>query len=32
MAMLTLGVLMGLVVGPVTGGFLAAAKGWRWVF
>lgn len=32
MAMLTLGVLMGPVIGPVTGGFLAAAKGWRWVF
>jgi len=29
MAMLTLGVLMGPVIGPVTGGFLAAAKGWR---
>jgi len=32
MSMLTLGVLMGPVIGPVTGGFLAAAKGWRWVF
>jgi multidrug resistance protein len=32
MAMLTLGVLMGPVIGPVTGGFLAGAKGWRWVF
>jgi hypothetical protein len=29
MAMLTLGVLTGPVIGPVIGGFLAAAKGWR---
>lgn len=32
MAMFTLGTLLGPVIGPVSGGFLAAAKGWRWVF
>ncbi|TVY64176.1 Efflux pump radE, partial [Lachnellula suecica] len=32
MAMFTLGVLLGPVVGPVSGGFLSAAKGWRWIF
>jgi multidrug resistance protein len=32
MAMYTLGILLGPSVGPVAGGFLAAAKGWRWVF
>ena len=32
MAMFTLGMLLGSVVGPVCGGFLAADKGWRWVF
>jgi MFS family permease len=32
MAMYTLGLLLGPSVGPVAGGFLAAAKGWRWVF
>ena len=28
----TVGILAGPVVGPVPGSFLAAAKGWRWVF
>lgn len=32
MSMFTFGVLLGPVIGPVSGGFLAAAKGWRWVF
>jgi multidrug resistance protein len=32
MAMYTLGILLGPCVGPVAGGFLSAAKGWRWVF
>ncbi|TVY47732.1 Efflux pump [Lachnellula occidentalis] len=32
MAMFTFGVLLGPVIGPVSGGFLSAAKGWRWVF
>ena len=32
MAMYTLGILLGPSVGPVAGGFLAAAKGWRWIF
>jgi multidrug resistance protein len=32
MAMYTLGILLGPSVGPFAGGFLAAAKGWRWVF
>jgi multidrug resistance protein len=32
MAMFTLGVLLGPVVGPVSGGFLSSAMGWRWVF
>lgn len=27
-----LGPLLGPVIGPVAGGFLVAAKGWRWVF
>jgi MFS family permease len=30
--MFTVGILAGPVVGPVPGSFLAAAKGWRWVF
>jgi multidrug resistance protein len=32
MAMFTLGMLLGSVIGPVCGGFLAADKGWRWIF
>lgn len=32
LAMFTLGLLAGPVVGPVIGGFLSAAKGWRWSF
>jgi multidrug resistance protein len=32
LAMFTLGLLFGPVVGPVVGGFLSAAKGWRWSF
>lgn len=32
MAVFSLGPLIGPVVGPVAGGFLAQAKGWRWVF
>ncbi len=32
MAIFTMGPLMGPVIGPVAGGFLAEAKGWRWVF
>ena len=32
LSMFTMGILLGPVVGPVCGGFLAAAKGWRWVF
>jgi multidrug resistance protein len=32
LAMFTLGLLAGPVVGPVIGGFLAAARGWRWAF
>jgi multidrug resistance protein len=32
MAMFTLGMLLGSVVGPVCGGFLTADKGQRWVF
>jgi predicted MFS family arabinose efflux permease len=32
MSMFTLGVLVGPIIGPVAGGFLAASKGWRWVF
>lgn len=32
MAIFAMGPLMGPVIGPVAGGFLAQAKGWRWVF
>lgn len=30
MAIYALGPLLGPVIGPVCGGFLVAAKGWRW--
>lgn len=32
MAGFTIGPLLGPIIGPVAGGFLSAAKGWRWVF
>lgn len=32
MAIWALGPLMGPVIGPVAGGYLAQAKGWRWIF
>jgi multidrug resistance protein len=32
MSIWSIGPLVGPVVGPVAGGFLAQAKGWRWVF
>lgn len=32
MAAFSVGPLLGPIIGPVAGGFLAAAKGWRWVF
>jgi len=32
MAAFIVGPILGPVVGPVAGGFLASAKGWRWVF
>ncbi|KAF2397931.1 polyamine transporter 1 [Trichodelitschia bisporula] len=32
LAMLTMGLLAGPVVGPVAGGFMNAALGWRWAF
>ncbi|CAK7220599.1 hypothetical protein SBRCBS47491_004243 [Sporothrix bragantina] len=32
MASFAVGPLMGPIIGPVAGGFLASAKGWRWVF
>lgn len=32
MAAFSIGPLLGPIVGPVAGGFLADAKGWRWVF
>jgi multidrug resistance protein len=32
LGMFTVGILAGPVVGPVPGSFLAAARGWRWVF
>lgn len=31
-AVYALGPILGPVVGPICGGFLAEAKGWRWVF
>lgn len=32
MSIWTMGPLIGRVVGPIAGGFLSQAKGWRWVF
>lgn len=32
MAVFSIGPLLGPIIGPVAGGFLAEAKGWRWVF
>jgi len=32
MAAFSVGPLLGPIIGPVAGGFLAQAKGWRWVF
>lgn len=32
MAIWALGPLMGPVIGPVAGGYLSAAKGWRWIY
>lgn len=32
MSAFSIGPLLGPIIGPVAGGFLAAAKGWRWVF
>ncbi|KAL1892478.1 hypothetical protein Sste5346_006988 [Sporothrix stenoceras] len=32
MASFAVGPLLGPIIGPVAGGFLASAKGWRWVF
>lgn len=32
MSIFTIGPLLGPIIGPVAGGFLAEAKGWRWVF
>ena len=32
MAAFSIGPLLGPIIGPVVGGFLADAKGWRWVF
>ncbi|KAF3484359.1 fluconazole resistance protein 1 [Arthroderma uncinatum] len=32
MALFSLGPLTGPVLGPVIGGFIAAGKGWRWIF
>lgn len=32
MSIWVMGPLLGPVIGPVAGGFLTAAKGWRWVF
>jgi len=32
MAIWAMGPLMGPVIGPIAGGYLAAAKGWRWIY
>ena len=32
MALFAAGPLLGPIVGPIAGGFLAEAKGWRWIF
>jgi MFS family permease len=32
MAIFTLGMLLGPILGPPAGGFLSQAKGWRWMF
>lgn len=32
MAIFGAGPMMGPVAGPIIGGFLSQAKGWRWVF
>src|SRR5690606_19361998 len=32
MSIVAIGPLLGPIIGPVVGGFLADAKGWRWVF
>ncbi|KAK3361934.1 major facilitator superfamily domain-containing protein [Lasiosphaeria ovina] len=32
MSAFSIGPLLGPIIGPVAGGFLAGAKGWRWVF
>lgn len=32
MSAFSVGPLLGPIIGPVAGGYLAAAKGWRWVF
>lgn len=32
MSAFTVGPLLGPIIGPVAGGFLSAAKGWRWAF
>lgn len=32
MSAFSIGPLLGPIIGPVAGGFLAAGKGWRWVF
>jgi multidrug resistance protein len=32
MSAFSIGPMLGPIIGPVAGGFLAAAKGWRWVF
>ncbi len=32
MGLFSIGPLLGPIIGPVAGGFLSAAKGWRWIF